>query len=198
MCVDVWMCVWMCVCGGLPVPLCTKARHGTARHGIYTILAWTGLDWGLTHIQSLGQVIRESRINHPRTLGSGIPHTLSDKIYTNPRTTYPSETKLIPRVTARTLALFSHTPKGTPTDIPTWSFMELRTLCFWSFGLLFRFCLFVCLGGCVYAGVFVLFSVLFVWVVGVFRLGGWGGHAKLLFWKAARAICVLQIARTRA
>ena len=117
MCVDVWMCVWMDVCAvDYRYLYATTAWHGTVRHGIYTILAWAGLG---THIQSLGQVIRESRINHPRTLGSGIPHTLSDKIYTNHRTTYPSETKLIPRVTARTLALFSHTPKGTPTDIPT-------------------------------------------------------------------------------
>ena len=118
-CMDV--CVDGCVCGGLPVPLCNHgmarhgtarhgtARHGTARYGIYTILAWAGLDWGLTHIQSLGQVIRESRINHPQTLGSGIPHTLSDKIYTNHRTTYPSETKLIPRVTANPRAIFTYT-----------------------------------------------------------------------------------------
>ncbi len=112
-CVDLWMCVrW--ITGTSMQPRHGTARHGTARHGtarygIYTILAWAGLDWGLTHIQSLGQVIRESRINHPQTLGSGIPHTLSDKIYTNHRTTYPSETKLIPRVTANPRAIFTYT-----------------------------------------------------------------------------------------
>ena len=112
-CMDV--CVDVCVrwITGTPMHQSTArhgtARHGTARYGIYTILAWAGLDWGLTHIQSLGQVIRESRINHPQTLGSGIPHTLSDKIYTNHRTTYPSETKLIPRVTANPRAIFTYT-----------------------------------------------------------------------------------------
>lgn len=189
-CVD--LCVDVCMDGWI-TGTSMQPRHGTARYGIYTILGWAGLG---THSHT------ESRTSYPGVSDKSSPNprirypTLSDKIYPNHRTTYPSETKLIPRVTANPRAIFTYT-QGYSHWYSYLIIHGVTDIVFLEFWIVVSV-LFDCLGGCVYAGVFVLFSVLFVWVVGVFRLGGWGGHAKLLFWKAARAICVLQIARTRA